>query len=123
MSDHEDEMLATVSHGLTVAYTGLIATCAMLPVPITLPEGVVTNLDAVPAVRRVCELADQQPMPEEQQAMLYTGATLWLAAMDLFELLRTGEYVEARAAGAVGILVTTNGHLRELGGWLLEQAD
>lgn len=118
MSDNEDRMLAAVSHGLTVTYSGLIATCAMLPVPITLPEGLVTNLEAVPAVRRVTDIVEEQPMPEEQHAMLYTASTLWLAAMDLFELLRI-EFVEARAAGAVGILMIANEHLGDLGTWLL----
>ncbi|MFD8687833.1 hypothetical protein [Streptomyces sp. NPDC059651] len=118
MSDNEDRMLEAVSHGLTVAYTGLIATCAMLPVPIALPEGLVSNLEAVPAVRRVTDIVDEQPMPEAQHAMLYTAATLWLAAMDLFDLLRV-EFVEARAAGAIGILLTANDHLGDLGTWLL----
>ncbi|MGW7198474.1 hypothetical protein [Streptomyces chryseus] len=123
MSDSQDETMRYLAQRLTTTYTGLIATCALLPVAITLPEGEVTNLEAVPAVRRVMEIADEQPMPEEHQAELFTGATMWLAAMDLYALLVKNEYAEARASGALGILLIANDALQSLGHWLLETMD
>ncbi|MFE7128942.1 hypothetical protein [Streptomyces sp. NPDC057617] len=120
MSDSEDDMMETLNRRLGTTYTGLVAVCANLPVPIALPTGVVTNTEIIPAVRRVADIAEEQPMPEEQHSQLYTGAVLWLSAADLYELLIKGEYVESRAAGALGILMIANGALTDLGEWLLE---
>ncbi|ARF62883.1 hypothetical protein B1H20_16920 [Streptomyces violaceoruber] len=122
MSDHEDEMMDLAVTRLRNVYGGLVACCAQLPLPITLPTGVVTNFDTVPAVRRVEELADEQPMPEEQKGALYTAAVLWLAAADLYRLLVEEGYVEARAAGVLGTLLIARDSLKELGTWLLEQS-
>ncbi|CAM5366743.1 hypothetical protein SCALM49S_04558 [Streptomyces californicus] len=96
-------MMGTAAHRLTTAYGGLVACCAQLPLPIALPTGAVTNLEMIPAVRRIEQLAEEQPMPEAQQSALYTGAILWLAAADLYRLLVEEGYVEARAAGVLGV--------------------
>lgn len=121
MSDHEDEMMNQATARLTSTYGGLVACCANLPIPITLPSGLVTNLEIVPAVRRIEQLADEQPIPDEQQAQLYTAALLWLAAADLYKLLVTEDYVEARVGGLLGILMMTRDTLKDLGEWLLTQ--
>ncbi|MER8083829.1 hypothetical protein ABTZ57_01370 [Streptomyces sp. NPDC094048] len=122
MSDHEDEMMNLAGERLASIYGGLVACCEMLPLPIALPKGIVSNLDMVPAVRRIEQLADEQPMPEDQQAQLYTAAISWLAATDLFSLLVNEEYVEARAAGVLGTLMIARDCLTDLGTWLLEQS-
>ncbi|WEH40781.1 hypothetical protein [Streptomyces sp. AM 2-1-1] len=122
MSDHEEQMTAMVAERLTSTYGALVAACALLPIPIALPTGVVSNLEMVPALRRIETLAEEQPMPELQQSELYTAAMLWLAAADVFSLL-VEEYVEARAAGALGILLTVREAIHELGTWLLTQED
>ncbi|MFJ2432955.1 hypothetical protein ACIOWM_07055 [Streptomyces anulatus] len=121
MSDHEDEMMATAVHRLTTTYGGLVACCAQLPLPIALPTGVVTNLEMIPAVRRIEQLAEEQPMPEDQQSALYTAAVLWLAAADLYRLLVEEGYIEARAAGLLGVLMIARDAIHDLGTWLLEQ--
>lgn len=122
MSDHEDEMKALAMQRLATAYAGLVACCENLPLPIALPTGLVSNQDMVPAVRRIEQLADEQPMPEEQQSQLYTGAILWLAATDLYMLLVTEEYQEVRASGILGILMIARDAITDLGTWLLEQS-
>lgn len=122
MSDHEDEMMATATQRLASSYAGLVACCENLPLPIALPTGLVSNLDMVPAVRRIEQLADEQPMPEDQQAQLYTAAILWLAAADLYMLLTQEGYQEARAAGVLGILMIARDAITDLGTWLLEQS-
>ncbi|MER7807903.1 hypothetical protein [Streptomyces sp900116325] len=121
MSDHEDEMMGLATARLTSVYGGLVACCEMLPIPITLPTGLVTNLDMIPAVRRIEQLADEQPIPDEQQAQLYTAALLWLAAADLYKLLVQEDYVEARVGGLLGILMMARDNLKDLGEWLLAQ--
>jgi hypothetical protein len=121
MSDYEDATMELLTRRLTRAYTGLVATCAYLPLPITLPTGVVSNLEMIPAVIRVSELAEDQPIPEDQQAALFTGAVMWLAAADLYRMLVTEGWVESRAAGALGILMIANDALVGLGEWLLAQ--
>ncbi|WP_052744212.1 hypothetical protein [Streptomyces odonnellii] len=121
MSDYEDDMMETLNRRLGTTYGGLVAVCANLPVPITLPQGVVTNTEIIPAVRRVADISDEQPMPEDQHAQLFTGSVLWLTAADAFQLLIKEGYVESRAAGALGVLMIANDALTDLGGWLLEQ--
>ncbi|MFB7399767.1 hypothetical protein ACFCZR_06305 [Streptomyces rubiginosohelvolus] len=122
MSDHEDQMMGAAAHRLTTVYGGLVACCAQLPLPISLPTGLVSNLEMVPAVRRIEQLAEEQPMPEDQQSALYTGAVLWLAAVDLYRLLVEEDYVEARAAGLLGVLMVARDAINDLGTWLLEQS-
>lgn len=122
MSDHEDQMMSTAAHRLATTYGGLTACCAQLPLPIALPTGLATNLEMVPAVRRIEQLAEEQPMPELQQSALYTSAVLWLAAADLYRLLVEEDYAEARVAGLLGILMIARDSINDLGSWLLEQS-
>ncbi|MFJ8224944.1 hypothetical protein [Streptomyces griseus] len=122
MSDHEDQMMGAAAHRLSTTYGGLVACCAQLPLPISLPTGLVSNLEMVPAVRRIEQLATEQPMPEDQQSALYTGAVLWLAAVDLYRLLVEEDYVEARAAGLLGVLMIARDAIHDLGTWLLDQS-
>ncbi|MFF1416551.1 hypothetical protein [Streptomyces sp. NPDC058280] len=119
MSDSEDATMELLTHRLTTTYTGLVATCATLPIPITLPTGDVSSKDLIPAVRRIVEIVEEQPVPEDQQAQLFTGAVLWLAAADLYSMLIKGEFIEARAAGALGTPMIANDALHALGEWLL----
>ncbi|GGJ81965.1 hypothetical protein GCM10011583_11820 [Streptomyces camponoticapitis] len=120
MSDTPDSMMEAFESRLTTVYIGLVSVCENLPVPITLPTGVVHSKELVQTVRRVADIAEEQPMPEEQHAMLYTGAVMWLAAADLFGILTRTDYVEARAAGGLGILLIAGDSISELGAWLLD---
>lgn len=118
MSDTPDSMMRGLQSSLAAVYIGLVGACEHLPVPITLPTGVLHSSELIEAVRRVAAISEEQPMPEEQQAMLYTGAIMWLAAADLYGMLKHTDYVAARAEGGLGILLVAGDSIGELSTWL-----
>ncbi|MEU0084912.1 hypothetical protein [Streptomyces sp. NPDC006274] len=118
MADSQDEMMEHIAFRLSVIYTGLVACCEALPLPISLPTGAVSNLETVPAVRRVSEIAEEVPIPEDHQAQLFTAAILWLAAMDLYGLLVKMEYSEPRAHGALAAMLIAHDAVTDLAEWL-----
>lgn len=118
MSDYQDKTKQAIEHRINITYSGLFAACDNLPIPITLP----TADDAetvMAAVRRVHAIAEEQPIPQEQREQLATGASAWLAACDLYSLLRV-EWEEYRVEAALGILMIARNALTELGDWLLD---
>jgi hypothetical protein len=128
MADREDEIIEALNHGLSRIYTVLVHICQILPVPIALPtsgeNGLVSNQEAYPAIKRVSELASDQPMPEEQEAQLYTGCIHWLAALDLYGLLVANEdWIETRAEGSGANLLYADEALKGLARWLITQRD
>ncbi|MFB6950195.1 hypothetical protein ACFCXP_11245 [Streptomyces niveus] len=118
MSDTPDSMMRGLQSSLAAVYIALVGACEHLPVPITLPTGVVHSSELMDAVRRVSEISEEQPMPEEQQAMLYTGSIMWLAAADLYGMLKHTDYVATRAEGALGILLVAGDSIGDLSTWL-----
>ncbi|WP_052744213.1 hypothetical protein [Streptomyces odonnellii] len=120
MSDYEEQVKHTLSAHLSRAYSGLVAICAALPVPIALPTGEVSNLDTTPAVSRVMELAEDQPMPEEQQAHLFASCSFWLGALDLYGLL-TLSFSTARGYAVAANILMAESHMEDLGAWLADQ--
>lgn len=117
MSDTQDQIMKAVAHRLAVVYTGLFTTCENLPIPIALPDGGDADIKAVMA--RVSQIAEEQPVPEEQQAQLFTAAVMWLAAADLYSILKM-DFLEARADAAFGILLIARDAVTALGEWLIE---
>ncbi|MEV4974430.1 hypothetical protein [Streptomyces scopuliridis] len=118
MADSPDEMMEVLGDRIAETYIGLGMICANLPVPIELPTGVVNARTLTAAVRRVSEIAEDQPMPEEQVAGLFTASILYLAALDLLGMLQHNPYEESRAAGALGVLVLAQENLKDLAEWL-----
>ncbi|MFE5771430.1 hypothetical protein ACFQ7O_24055 [Streptomyces sp. NPDC056485] len=118
MSDSQDQIMKSVAHRLAVVYTGLFTTCENLPIPIALPDGG-DAADIKAVVARVSQIAEEQPVPEEQQAQLFTAAVMWLAAADLYSILKM-DFLEARADAALGILLIARDAVTALGEWLIE---
>ncbi|MFD7016104.1 hypothetical protein [Streptomyces sp. NPDC059928] len=124
MSDNQDEVMETLAAHLSRAYSALATICLNLPIPVTLPAtGAVSNLEAVPAVRRVMDIAEDQPMPEQQQATLFAICAFWLAGLDLYGLLAINEFHIARANSAAANLLMADDHMLDLGVWLFEQQE
>lgn len=122
MADHEEEMLAALAYGISRVYTILVDVCGLLPVPIGLPAERHIPVDqAYPAVQRAAELAQDQPMGELQEAQLYTGCILLLAAIDLYALCAS-TYRETRAEGCGAQLATAEEALKDLYVWLVIQS-
>ncbi|MGI3199643.1 hypothetical protein ACRJ4W_15430 [Streptomyces sp. GLT-R25] len=118
MADHEDEMMSVLAHTISLVYSILVDVCGMLPVPIGLPDDRhIPVTDAVPAVKRVAELAKDQPMGETQEAQLLVGCLHLLAAIDLYALC-AARYDEARADGAGLNLAHAEDALKRLSTWL-----
>ncbi|MFF8656809.1 hypothetical protein [Streptomyces huasconensis] len=124
MADHNDEIMRALAHSISVVYTLLVDVCRLLPVPIELPtDQHIPATEAVPAVRRVADLAKDQPMGEMQEAQLFTGCIHFLAAIDLYGLCAT-TWVDARADGAAANLLYAREALVNLEAWLvINQAD
>ncbi|MCX4575628.1 hypothetical protein OHB41_21030 [Streptomyces sp. NBC_01571] len=123
MADSGDLSIEAIARKIAGQYAVLQISCEMLPVPIALPEASVTlsNLDTIPAVQRVVDLAEEQPMPEEVQAHLFTAAIFWLTAMDLLGIIVANEWTDARAYQALGALSISGDALKDLGTWLVDQ--
>ncbi|UQA95644.1 hypothetical protein [Streptomyces halobius] len=122
MSDRQDMELGEFAEQLTDTYRDLVTTCLNLPVPITLHAGVVRPAEAYPAVTRVIDLIEDQPLPEEQQMNLQVACCMWMAALDLYKL-QAGEARKYRLEGAAMALAQADIALADLGSWLLEQQE
>ncbi|MEV0090441.1 hypothetical protein [Streptomyces sp. NPDC050738] len=121
MSDYQDDIMGGLGAHIANVYGKLGAICAALPVPIALPHGIVSNVEVIPAVRRVVELAEEIPLPSDQASQLLTSAIGLLAAIDLFGLLVQGDFHEVRALCAVANLMNADEAEAELLLWLTEQ--
>ncbi|MEU9000524.1 hypothetical protein [Streptomyces sp. NPDC048551] len=117
MSDIEDAMRQELGAHLVQAYGDLATVALNLPIPVALPSGIVSNVEAVPAVRRLLEITRDQPMPEEPQATLFAACAFWLGAEELFRLL-CAEFIEARAHACAANLITADGALEDLANFL-----
>ncbi|NML55354.1 hypothetical protein HHL19_16415 [Streptomyces sp. R302] len=117
MSDQRDEILAHIAHDLSLTYSKLAMACGNLPVPVAIPTGSVSNVEAIPAVRRVAELAEDVTMPVDQQAQLFASCCFWLGAMDIYGLL-FASFHDVRAHSALANLIMANESLEDLLAWL-----
>ncbi|MFI6337820.1 hypothetical protein [Streptomyces sp. NPDC050535] len=124
MADHDDEVMGELAHAISTVYTILVDVCGMLPVPIGLPtDQHIPAADAVPAIRRVTELAGEQPMGDLQAIQLYSGCIHLLAAIDLYALC-AARYHDTRAEGASANLLHAETALTTLARWLvINEAD
>ena len=124
MADHQDEVLEALAHSISFIYTMLVDICGALPVKIGLPtDSHIPASDAVPAIKRVSEVAHDQPMGELQTMQLYSGCIHLLAAVDLYALCAT-RYEDTRAEGAGVNLLHAEQELKALALWLvINEAD
>ncbi|MYV56526.1 hypothetical protein [Streptomyces sp. SID3212] len=118
MSDFEENARRSVIVHLHHAYLHLVAVCANLPVPISLPEDFEPR-ETVAVLERVAEISDDQPMPEDQQADLFTGAIMILAATDLVAAMNA-RFVEWRPMAAMATLEVALDALHDLMEWQAE---
>jgi len=119
MADHDDEVMREVALAISTVYTVLVDVCMALPVPIGLPtDPHIPVQEAYPAIQRVADLADEQPMGELQGVQLYTGCIHLLAAIDLYALC-AARYMDTRAEGASANLIVAQDALQTLRLWLL----
>ncbi|WEH40782.1 hypothetical protein [Streptomyces sp. AM 2-1-1] len=122
MSDFEEMAMRKLSAHLSTTYSSIATACAALPIPVIIPTGAVSNLEAVPAMRRVLALAADQPMPELHQAELFGAAAHWLGAMDSYSLLIREEFHEARTYSAAANLIAADGAVMDLAVWLADNS-
>ncbi|MFF1416553.1 hypothetical protein [Streptomyces sp. NPDC058280] len=120
MADFEDHVMQTLANHLSRTYAALATLCLNLPIEITLPTGAVSNIEATPAVRRVMDITEDQPMPEQQMAQLFAVCAFWLGALDLYGLL-AHEFHSARAHSAAANLLMAEDHMMDLATWLADQ--
>lgn len=102
-------------------YLLAVAICALLPIPIELPRGVVTNTQMRDSIRRVAEIAEDQPIPEAEKAKLWAGSVSFLAALDLFSIEMEVEHHPLRAEGVEAALMTSEGAFVDLSEWVGNQ--
>lgn len=123
MADSNNLNLEAIARSIAKQYAVLVAACEMLPIPVALPEPTETlsNADTVPAVRRLAEIADEQPVPVEVQASIFTAALFWLTAMDMLGLLVVNEWNDIRGFQALAALEMSGSALADLGTWVLNQ--
>jgi hypothetical protein len=119
MADSEDQAMKTLAHHLSRSYVVLTTLCLNLPVPVTLPTGAVSNVEVIPAIRRVMEIAEDQPMPESHQAELFAACAFWLGALDLYGLL-VHNFHTSRAHSAAANLIMCDSTMEDLVDWLAD---
>ncbi|MFM9675788.1 hypothetical protein [Streptomyces brasiliscabiei] len=122
MADSQDMTMRHLASRLSDIYTAIALLCMSLPVEIIIPIGSVSNVEAIPAVRRVAEIVEDQPMPEEVQAELFASCVFWLAAIDLYGLL-TQDFHEARAQSALANLIMAEDSAKMVAAWIKDQLD
>jgi hypothetical protein len=123
MSDFEDYATEKLAAHISRVYVALATLCLNLPIPVTLPTGEISNVEAIPAVRRTMDLIIDQPMPEENQAQLFAACALWLGAMDIYGLLVGHEFHSARAHSAAANLLMAEGSMLDIAEWLANLPD
>ncbi|MFY3807656.1 hypothetical protein, partial [Escherichia coli] len=87
MSDEPDRQIENLDRALNSIYDLLASICSRLPIPITLPRGPVTDGNAIPAVKRMIEIIDDQPLTHQLALGIWTGALHWLSAAHLLNAL------------------------------------
>ncbi|MDT0567901.1 hypothetical protein RM704_10535 [Streptomyces sp. DSM 3412] len=122
MADSQDMTMGYLASRLGDIYTAIALLCTSLPVKIVLPIGSVSNVEVIPAVRRVAEIVEDQPMPEEVQAELFASCVFWLAAIDLYGLL-TQDFHEVRVQSALANLIMAEDSAKVVAGWIKDQLD
>ncbi|MFJ2178911.1 hypothetical protein ACIOHE_39210 [Streptomyces sp. NPDC087851] len=123
MADRKDEIMEGLALGISTVYRVLLDVCGALPVPIGLP--VDRNIpvgNAVPAIERVAEIAEDQPMGDLQTTQLYSGCIHLLVAIDLYALC-AARYTNARAEGSSVNLLHARAELDPLYVWLISRTD
>lgn len=89
MADDFDAKMEEVSERILHNYLGLRSLSALLPIPVQLPEGNIVGQEVLDAVRRLGEIVEDQPMPEQTQTAVAAAAGFYLASIDLFGLQLT----------------------------------
>ncbi|WHX19812.1 hypothetical protein QFW82_23575 [Streptomyces malaysiensis subsp. malaysiensis] len=89
MSDDADRQIERLDRALNSIYDLLVSICARLPIPITLPQGPATDGNTIPAVKRMIEIIDDQPLTHQLTVGIWSGALHWLSAAHLLDMLRT----------------------------------
>ncbi|MGW4850160.1 hypothetical protein ACWEPZ_02865 [Streptomyces sp. NPDC004288] len=85
MSDKHDEEVKYLGEALIRCYLVVAGVCMYLPVPISLPKGpLFDSQELIPAVARVVDLIEDQPVSTELKTGVFTGCLFWLAAAKLF---------------------------------------
>ncbi|WP_282698019.1 hypothetical protein [Streptomyces sp. CC208A] len=97
MSDENDRMQTTLAVALVEVYETLRLIGLFLPIPIALPKGPEYKItEMAPAVRRMVELIQDQPMAEEEMALIWGAALTWCSAEMIFgRYLRDSDPVTA----------------------------
>lgn len=108
MSDNHDRMIHEVGEHIGRIYSLIASVCRALPLPINLPNGpVIEGSEAIPAVKRVVEIIEDQPVDEIIQAGIWGGCLHWLAAAHLYSALLDHE--DQVLELEIGINLTTAG--------------
>ncbi|WEH40783.1 hypothetical protein [Streptomyces sp. AM 2-1-1] len=124
MSDFEDQTRNHLSGEIAQAYRTLATISENLPIGITLPAPVGTELvltDAIPAVRRAMILIEEQPLPEAPKDLYVNACCYWLSAVDVFTMLVVNGFHSARALSIARVLEDGDTARRELSTWLTDR--
>ncbi|MER8030706.1 hypothetical protein ABTZ78_17305 [Streptomyces bauhiniae] len=124
MADSNDFDQERITRSLIKQYMVLRSACEMMPLPIVLPkqaDGIFDNSEASPAVRRIVEIADELPIPEENRAELFTAALFWLTASDLLAIILGHGWSDVRGFQALAALELSGDALAAFGMWVLDQ--
>lgn len=120
MSDKNEEAFEAIMADIVMSYGAMGHVFSHLPVPVQFPRGEINAADARDAVIRAAQIAQDQPMPEEQQILMERTALLWLAAFEMAALFQRAPE-PFRAGAAVHCIMGSDQAMISLGEWLLGQ--
>jgi hypothetical protein len=119
--ERDEKVMAELWQAIGYAYFRLGEACLALPLRIELPTGLVTSrYDMRPSVQRVMETTSEQPLPDDQRALLRLAALHWLTALDAFTMLAQAEYHVTRVAAVEHALASSVAATEQLTSWLRE---
>ena len=121
MSDEHDGTFHALLIQLIGSYAMFGRIFHELPVPVALPHGLIAGPMMREAIIRTAELAEDQPMPEEQQTLLERACLMWIAADHMLAVYHHDQEMEYLAAAAVHCIEVADDAALSLGEWLVDQ--
>ncbi|MGD6761367.1 hypothetical protein ACOKM5_20750 [Streptomyces sp. BH097] len=122
MSEQDDKDLEQIAGSLAISYGELSVALRHLPIPVNLPDGIVTPVVAAEGLLRALDLLEEEPIPAGVRLDIQSACVSWLNAMDLFGM----QAVKPRAYRIAGItlcLLTASTGVISAMEWLVDNQE
>ncbi|AEW94615.1 MULTISPECIES: hypothetical protein [Streptomycetaceae] len=115
MADENNDEHETMGSQIALLYIVIVLACRILPIPVELPR---ETSAGEAAIRRLLDILDEQPMPDEQKAHLSMACAFWLSAQDLHQL-NAANWQGTRQYQIAANLMAGEGAITEFSEWAM----